>query len=242
MIPSRVIRTAHRWLGLLFAVLVLAAAGSGALHTLMSMGQPPPPPPPPNRLGTCIAGAKIGPAEAAAKAVGAGETIAAITLIEIDGRPWYRLRVRNEAVPRYVAADTGGRDDTADDRYAARIASAYVRGAPVRKTAVLTAYDNEYIAIFRQLPVSRFDVGDAGHTRLYVSTDTGSVARATDDGKQFEATVFGLVHKYMFIHAKGPRDLAMLAAMSGIALASLTGIVLFFLTRPRRSPDRKSHV
>lgn len=240
MNTSRLFRAAHRRLGLVFALLVFAAAGSGALHTLMSMGQPPPPPPPPNRLGACVAQAALGPAKALSEALASGETASAITLVEIDGRPWYRIRVAKNAAPRYVAADTGERDDAADDRYAARIASAYLRGAPVRKTATLTSYDGEYIAIFRSLPVIRFDAGDAAHTRLYVSTDTGSVARATDDAKQFEANVFGLVHKYMFIHDKGPRDIAMLVVMGGIALVSLTGVLLFFLTRPRRKPAIRS--
>lgn len=234
MLSPKTARILHRRLGLLFSLFVFLAAGSGVLHTIMSMTESPPPPPPPNRLGEVAPAAKLRPDEAVAKFAPDAAKPKSLALVELDGRPLYRIGLEGYPVPRYVFADTGEVSGDADEKFAAHIASAHLGGKPVRKAALLTQYDGEYIAIFRILPVYRFDADDAAHTRLYVSTATGSVTRATDDKKQFEANTFGLLHKYMFIHDKGWRDAAMIAVMSGITLAGLSGIVLFGLTRPKR--------
>lgn len=235
MISPKTARTWHRRLGLLFSVIILAAAASGLLHTLMAMTQPPPPPPPPNRLGPSIAAATLTPAEAIAKLAPApAGDLRACTLVELDGRPLYRLRFAANPAPHYLRADTGEPVPDADERLAARIASAHLGGRPVRRTALLTAYDREYIAIFRMLPVHRFDADDEKHTRVYVSTDTGSVTRATDDALQFEANTFGILHKYAFIPDRGWRNAAQIAAMAGVCLAALSGIALTFATRAKK--------
>jgi hypothetical protein len=86
-----------------------------------------------------------------------------------------------------------------------RIASSFLGGASVRQTDCLTDFNQEYVNIFRILPVFRFDVHDGVGTRVYVSTTTGTVTRHTDDEKQFEANVF-LLHKFGFIHDRTIRD------------------------------------
>ena len=59
------------------------------------------------------------------------------------------------------------------------------------------------------------------------------MARHTDDGRQLEADLFSLFHKYSFIPHKTARD-AVLVAFTALAfLASLAGLALFFATRPR---------
>jgi hypothetical protein len=66
-----------------------------------------------------------------------------------------------------------------------------------------------------------------------VSTLSGSVARHTDDRRQFQANVFSLFHKYAFIPNKGLRD-GLLVTFTALAfLASLAGVALFFATRRR---------
>ena len=92
--------------------------------------------------------------------------------------------------------------------------------------------------IFRILPVFRFDVDDGAGTRVYVSTTTGTVTRHTDNEKQFEANVFFLFHKFGFIPDKNTRDAVLVSAMVGISLVALGGVVLFFMTRPRRKTSQ----
>jgi uncharacterized iron-regulated membrane protein len=81
----------------------------------------------------------------------------------------------------------------------------------------------------------RFDFDDERQTRVYVSTTTGSVTRHTDKQRQFQANAFSTFHKLSFIPNKDMRDLVLTVMTGGIFVASLLGVVLFFLTRPRRA-------
>ena len=83
------------------------------------------------------------------------------------------------------------------------------------------------------LPVYRFDADDERGTRVYVSTLTGSVTRATDDAKQREATIFTVFHKWMFIKNREVRDWALMTAMAGLIALAVSGLVLFWQTRRR---------
>lgn len=231
MKPST-LRRLHRWIGLACALTVLAASGSGILHVVMTWTQSPPPRPQPSEHINAAA-VRIAPAEAVERLGGRDLAIHLLSLRMIGGEPWYQVLAAGSPVPRYLNAVDGAEDARADERYAAEIAARHTGGAPVRWARRLDAYDSEYIAIFRLLPVHRIDVDDGRGTRLYVSTQTGSVARATDDRRQFEANVFSLFHKYAFIPHKGWRD-GLLVAFTGLAfLASLAGLVLFFATRRR---------
>ncbi len=245
-LDPRLLRKAHRWLALAFSVTLLTSSASGVLHIVMARNQPPPPPAKPSQPFD-PAEATLAPAEALARlgqsgakpAGAAGESQVrphAVSLRPIGGEPWFQFVFKSDlpGPPRYVHAATGRVDDGGDEKYAGEIASAHLGGAEVHKAAYLTAFDDEYISIFRILPVYRFDADDGRGTRVYVSTMTGSVTRATDDRKQWEAGLFSNLHKFMFIKNKDLRDLALLGATSGIFLAGLSGILLFFVTRPRK--------
>jgi hypothetical protein len=137
----------------------------------------------------------------------------------------------------WVDAVTGRCDPEADIRYAAAIARAHLGTETVRHGGLLTAFDREYLVIYRLLPVHRFEVADGRGTRVYVNTLTGSVARQTDDAKQFEATVFSLAHKWSFL-PRPWRDIALLMAMAGLMLLALGGILLAWMTRRRPPASR----
>jgi hypothetical protein len=164
----------------------------------------------------------------------------AVNLRTIGGRPWYVARPVAPGTAQYVSADTGEVDPKRDAVFAAEIAARFLHVKPeeVRQTDFLTQFNREYINIFRILPVYRFDLGDRLKTRVYVSTMTESVTRHTDNYRQFEANMFGSLHKLNFIPNKTARDLVLTLTTFGIFCVSLAGIVLFFVTAPRRS-DRK---
>jgi hypothetical protein len=231
MSPS-LLRRLHRWIGLACSVTVLAASGSGILHVVMTWTQSPPPRAQPSEHINAAA-VRIAPAEAVERLGGRDLAVQALSLRTIGGEPWYQVIVAGSPLPRYLNAIDGHEDARADQRYAAEIASRSLGGVPVRWVKRLDAYDSEYIVIFRLLPVHRVEVDDAEHTRLYVSTLTGSVARLTSDSRQFEANVFSLFHKYAFIHHKGWRDGLLVTFTSLAFLTSLAGIALFFATRRR---------
>jgi hypothetical protein len=220
----------HRRLGLAFCIFVLLASGSGIIHNVMSWTQPPPPKPiPSGRVDTSRV--TIDPARAAA-ALGENATrITQLALREISGAPSYQAFLAGEAVPRYVSATTGLVDPGADERFAAEIASRYLGGLPVRKTDYLTKFNREYIEIYRILPVYRYDADDGLGTRVYVSTMTGTVTRHTDNHRQLDANIFGLVHKYAFIRDKNLRNGLLTLTTTGIFLTALAGVLLYFRRR-----------
>lgn len=233
------IRRAHRWVGLFFSLSILMSSGSGVLHNIMSRTQAPPPPARPSGGGLDPAAIVLPIADAIAKLPPGN--VQAVNVRGIGDKPWYQIYTAESAKPSYVSAIDGTVDPAQDEAYAAQIASAYLGGAAVHKTDYLTGYNSEYIAIFRVLPVYRFDLdapGDPLQTRVYVSTTTGSVTRHTDKQRQFEANVFTNIHKLGFIPNKDVRDLVLSVSMLGIFSISLLGVVLFFLTqsKPRKRP------
>jgi len=234
------IRKTHRWLGLAFSLTLLMSSGSGVLHIVMTRTQAAPPAARPTGQGLDTSAIRISAADAAAKtsSVNPGKPVVAINIRNITGQPFYQIFHAGSIAPQYVNAVNGDLDPNDDDIYAAQIASSFLGGQSLRKTDYLTSFNNEYINIFRILPVHRFDAGDEKNSRVYVSTTTGSVTRHTDDSKQLEASVFTNFHKFGFIPNKDARDWILSIITGATFLISLLGIALFFLTRPRKKPKR----
>jgi hypothetical protein len=194
----------------------------------------PPPPAPAGAIDPTQV--RLSPAEAFARLDPATGPVAALSLRVIGGEPWWQFLAGSPATPRYVSAVDGRVDPAQDATYAAEIAARYLGGRPVRWTRRVDAYDREYIPIFRLLPVHRVDANDERGTRLYVSTLTGSVARHTDNGRQREADLFSILHKYQFIPVKAWRDGLLVTVTALMFTTALGGIGLFFLTGKRPSP------
>ncbi len=230
----KLIRKLHRWLGLVFSLSVLMASGSGVIHNVMTRTQAPPPPAKPSGGGMDVNAIKITVAEAVAKLPEASPEVQAVNLRGIGGQPWYQIYTKTSRAPQYVSAVDGKVDPSRDEAYAAEIARGFLAGAEVSKTDFLTAFNTEYLNIFRILPVYRFDTGDGLDTRVYVSTATGSVTRHTDRQRQFEATIFTMFHKLGFIRDKDLRDLALTVLTFGTFLVACLGIALFFITGPKK--------
>lgn len=229
----RLIRKLHRWLGLAFSVSVLIASGSGIIHNVMTRTQAPPPQAKPSGGGMDVSAITLSVAGAVAKLPESDPIVQAVNLRGIGGRPWYQIYTEGAHGPQYVSAVDGRVDPAMDEAYAAEIAKNFLAGAEVRKTGFLTAFNTEYLNIFRVLPVYRFDTGDALQTRVYVSTTTGSVTRHTDRQRQFEAAIFTNFHKLGFIPDKNLRDLVLTVLTSGTFLVACLGVALFVATRPK---------
>ncbi len=227
---NNTVRKLHRWLGVIFSLSLLMSAGSGIIHQVMSRTQAPPPPARPAGEGLAVEKIQISVAEAVKKLPQPELKTKAISIRVIEGQPWYQfMRVEGDkSRVDYVSAETGEYDLSRDEAYAKQIASDFLNGAPVKKTDYLTAFDSEYIAIFRILPVYRFDAGDSKETRVYVSTMTGSVTRHTDKKRQLEANIFTNFHKLGFIRDKNIRDTVLIGTTGGIFLLACLGLVVFF--------------
>ncbi len=227
------LRRFHRWHALAMSLVVLGAASSGLLHVLMAR-QPPPPAPRP-AAGLALAAARIAPGELASL-LPDGAVPTAASLRPIGNRPYWQVVLAGQQWPIYVDAVDGRLDPQAERRYAAEIACAHLGLDAVTHDRELMAFDREYIALFRTLPVHRFTCADGRGTRVYVSTLTGSVTRHTDDARQTEADLFSLLHKWMFIPNRSWRDGLLTVSMASLCLLALSGMLLFALTRGRRDP------
>jgi hypothetical protein len=224
---KRLIRKLHRYLGLLFSVSILMSSGSGVIHVIMTRTQSAPPQARPSGAPIDISLIKITPASAFPKT-----HPAAINIRNVAGQPHYQAFIPGQQEFTYINATTGLENPDGDAIYAKEIAANFLSNDEVKQTDFLTAFNSEYINIFRILPVYRFDLADGKGTRVYVSTTTGSVTRHTDDEKQFEASIFTNFHKLGFIPNKNVRDWVLVTFTGAAFLISTLGIALFFLTRP----------
>lgn len=236
MADVRRVRQVHRWLGFIFSASALLSSGSGVIHNVMTRTQSPPPSArPAGQLD--VDGVSVSLKESAAQCVSAGSFQAA-NLRQVGETTWYQWLIQGELVPCYVDARTGQKIADGDERYAEEIASRFLNGVAVRRTDYLTAFNSEYINIFRILPVYRFDADDGQGTRVYVSTVTGSVTRHTDNRRQMEASLFTNLHKLGFIRNKDVRDAVLTLMTFGIFLTSCAGLWLFGITWPHQKKKR----
>lgn len=230
---SNTLRRLHRWLGLLFSLSVLMSSLSGVIHTIMARTQAPPPSVRPSGSVSPLQ-ILVGVPEVLSQIPRESGTVSGVNLRSIGGEPWYQIYLSKGGSPLYSSAVDGHQDAARDEVYASEIASAFLGGARVRKTDYLSAFNDEYINIFRVLPVYRFDTDDGLGTRVYVSTTTGTVTRHTDNRRQWEADLFSNLHKFKFIADRQVRDVVLVGVTLGTALAAIAGIGLFFVTAPRR--------
>ena len=229
----KTLRQLHRWLGLAFSLSALLASSSGVIHQVMTWTQDPPPKAIPSGPEIPLDSVRIPLAQAVQAVPAATNGIRAVNLRMIAGEPTYVVWTREAKAPAYVSGATGKPTPERDEVFAAEIATRFFGGMTVRKTAFLTAFDSEYLPIFRILPVYRMETGDPAGRRVYVSTMTESVTRFTDEGRQWEANIFSNLHKLAFIPNKMLRDGVLVVGTAGIFVLSLSGVVLFFVTRPR---------
>ena len=234
MNPSLKIRKIHRWIGILFSFSALLASGSGVVHNVMTRTQAPPPAARPAGESFNLSAINISLKEAAEKLFSNHAPIHGISFRVFNGDPWYQFLLEGDQLPFYVNARTGDVDMYSDEKYAREIAEKYLSRKNLVSVKRLVNFDSEYLNIFRILPVYRFDTQDPVNTRVYVSTMTGSVTRFTDDKKQIEASIFTNFHKLGFIKNKDLRDFVLTTTTAGIFVLSLFGVILFFMTFPRR--------
>ncbi len=229
-------RRLHRWLGLLFGLYIISAAASGIAHNVMAVFFSPPPAARPD-IPLDLSDVSLSPKEALQKlgTEGNRSAVIAVNIRSIDNRIWYQILQGDEQLPRYINAETGEIDQHIDEVYAAQIAQSFMPDIPLEKTNYLEDYDDEYINIFRLLSVYRFDFKEDRHTRVYVSTTTGSVALATNDQRQFVASFFSNFHKLNFIQNKLLKNAVLTILALGALIVCVYGLAMFAMIRSGRS-------
>lgn len=228
-------RKMHRWVSAFAAAYVIMATLSGIVHIVMANFYTPPPPVLPQGI---LHAEKItlSPAAAVQKMPGKNKSVKNISLRSALGKTWYQIIIQDNPIPYYIDAMSGELGRNIDETYAQDIARQYLRtNKTLEKTAFLTQFNDEYLNIFRMLPVYRFDEDGSNGVRVYVSTVTGSVALYLNAPRAFGQNAFSTLHKLSFIPHKLIRDILQTLLVLAIIYTTVMGIGIMI---GRKQPNR----
>jgi hypothetical protein len=222
-------RSLHRWIGIIVAVYVVMAALSGILHIVMTNFFTAPPPVIPQGVMR-LEQAALPLSEIVKHLPNPKAAVKGVNIRTINDNLWYQFIIEGETKPVYIHAVTGKSDAGMDEAYAQDIASKYLRKdrSVVHKTDYLTAFNKEYLNIFRALPVYRFDADHSNGEHVYVSTITGSVTLYLNTPRALIQSSFSNLHKLAFISNHVVRDIVQAALVIGITITTFIGVGIFF--------------
>ncbi len=220
------IRTLHKWFGLVLGLQFILWSISGAAMALLDQGQvtgaPTVKPSPP-----AVLSAEILPLTEVAAAVGA-------PILKLKLRPLgetYVFEAETPAGVRLIEATTG-RPVQVDAQRAARLAAAAFRGAePVASVRRVETADLESRDL--PLPLWRVEFADRPQTTLLLSADTGEVlARRNNTWRLWD--IFWMIHIMDYTERQSFNHPLIVTVASGVAWLALSGVILLFRSFRRR--------
>lgn len=137
-----------------------------------------------------------------------GESLHKLSLLQLDGRPVWRLQGMRYGKPalRYLGADGSALDDLAPLRYAQQRFATYAGKLGLETPATITLqrqFDHDYGFVFKRLPVLKASYADDQNTALFVDPLDGALAAVVDDTDRAEGFSFAYLHKWDFLSALG---------------------------------------
>ena len=231
-VNPRMIRQLHRWMSIIFSIALLSLSSSAMYYVYVAQVRAAPPAAKLANKNLDLTQVRITVLEAAQKAGLALDKVQAVRLLMVDGAAWYQFQSAGSTT--YVSASSGEVSDQIDEKYAYQLAIEQQGGAKPGATSQIKDFNDEYTQAFKVLPVFRFDFKDDQNSRLYVSTARGAVITQTDDSRQTQMLLFNNMHKLNFIKDKTVRNATVFVIGGFVFLISLTGILLFIMTWPRR--------
>jgi hypothetical protein len=176
----------------------------------------------------------------AAVAAGLSSPATRVTLLNVAGRPAYRMGGRRSET---VFADDGTYLTGIDVAEALQIASRFMTVPPdqVRYESLITEPDQWTLSIRGGLPFHKIAISDPSHTELYVSPSTGEIEMLTTRSSRALAWVAAIPHWLYFTPLRANQQLwtSTILWTAGLGcLLALFGIVLgvwqFRFARPFR--------
>lgn len=229
----------HRRLALLIALPVMLWVLSGLLHPLMSRLSPVPANTAlpsvsfsaekfatPERLSSSE---WLSPAQVAAQA-GLHEALA-LRLVSLSGTVHYQFVQRGQVPARYFSVRDGREVVQGDGLYARELATHY-SGLPattIVSAEKITAFDADYPAVNRLLPVWRVSYGGDDHLQVYVETSSGRLSALIDDSKRLLTQIFQLLHKWSFVSQGAVATIVMVILLTVALFVVCGGLLLYGL-------------
>ena len=236
----------HHLAGLTFGLLVLTWTFSGVLQMLGGSNLPRPGQAQHARSGA-VRWSEIGISEAeAVRRIGelrrTGDVPVAIDVVQLDGRPGYRIRFRDRQ-DAWVDAVSGEPRGELTAEQARRVAIRIVPGAEVERVDRIATYDAYYYARAGRelhLPAWRVAMRDAAGSVIYLDTVDGSPTGFVDASSRRTRWLRDALHShdYPLLNARPTLWRAtLLCLLAAGALSAGSGVVLA-IRRVRRTTRR----
>lgn len=235
---------AHRWLGLLACIAVLAFASSGLLHPILSRTQPQPA----QRQAPTPQFSAIPVSLQSALRSAAIDRFIAATAVQLEDGAAYRVQV-DDHLSRYFAAIDGSAIADGERRHAEALARHFSgdRAAAIVETTELRVFDADYLPVNRLLPVWRVRLDRADGLAVYVDTRGNRLATQVDDRKRVLQSTFRNLHDFAFLDGYPRLRVAVMLVLLGAAFATAVAGIAVFLrlrgsaSRLQRSSARRWH-
>ncbi len=157
------------------------------------------------------------------------EKVRNVRIIKMNGQHYYQFKLTASDV-RYFNVVTAEELPRGEQRYAEYLAHQYLGDEHLVVSGIefVEAFNDEYTAIKRFLPVWRVNFKRDDGLRLYIDTESARLAASVNDLRAELQWWFGVLHNWSYLD-KGslPRIVVFLLAMLAMFILSVTGIVLY---------------
>lgn len=237
MAPLSLWMKVHRWLGLIAMVAVLCFGLSGLIHPIMSRTQPQPA----ERSAPILppAGALV-PLKTALNRAGI-DAFSSARLFALVGQPVYRVGLAGEPARYFAASDASPLAD--GERVHAEALARHYTGDTASAVAALTritAFDADYPAVNRLLPVWRVQLARADGLTAYVDTEGNRLATLNDDRKRALQSVFRALHTFNLFDGVPALRIALMLLLLGATFSTAVAGTVMYL-RLKRADVRLKH-
>lgn len=227
----------HRRLGLVTCFGVLLWGLSGLSHPIMTRLQPKPVAfsPPASMLDL-----KDSMTPSQVLACGGISRLQRFSAINIDDKVYYRIAEHADSPARYFSASNCSELRRGDEQYARLLASHYT-GRPASDIVgarFINAFNDEYPAVSRLLPVWRIEFSGQDQLRAYIDTDQARLSTLVDNRRVWLSSWFHFGHNWGFLDGMPRGQLIVMAlVLSATLFSAISGLTLYF-RRLRHSKER----
>ena len=238
-------RRNHRYTAIVVSLFTLAFTFSGAFHALSKFKAVP-------RAQYVARFAAAGlRADVFTLALVAGGPVSGMSLVNVDGEMFWRVRMLKGGGTRdlmrdmrsdgpttvYVRVNDGGVLPDGEQRYARWLAGHFsgVAESDIVSTTLITKFNADYNFANKRLPVWRVAYRGNHHERYYVETASGALAVRVNDLDAIESYSFALLHKHEFLGGLGKsvKDFSTMFWAAAQLLLVALGLVLWVASRRR---------